>query len=173
MNARDFYAFANGLTGKDKFCLSHRLDLHRACCIFFQGQTFLLGLLQFIANNRNIKEPSGVFGLQPCLVCFCGKKKTPSSVCQLGFRMDDLVASPLSVIIPTTESHKKCCWSHRTMHPDTHLQGFIKCCKHSQSYTSNNRMSHKKSLGQQYKCMCVERAVDCVQAGQVLHISCD
>lgn len=79
-------------------------------------------------------------------VCFC--EKAPSKLCQMGFRRDDLVDSPLAVITSNTESHKKCCWSHGRKHPDSYLQGFIKCCKDSQSNTSCNCMRHK-----QYKCM--------------------
>lgn len=92
---------------------------------------------------------------QVYLVCCCvwsAPEKSPgrntSSFCQLGLRMDDLVDSPLSVIISNTKSHKKCCWFHGGMHPDTRLQGFNKKL-HSQSHTSNNRTRHRKSLGQQ------------------------
>lgn len=131
------------------------VGLHYACCIVFQGQTFLSGLFQFLTNKKEFKELSGVFALLPFLVCFCEKKKKKiKQMCQLGFRMDDLVDYLLSVIISNTESHKKCCWHQRRMHPDTHLQGSIKSCKCSQSYTSNNRMRHKNSLRQQYKCTC-------------------
>lgn len=56
-----------------------------------------------------------MFVLPPCILgLFCkddegrGKKKEKSqaSVCQLGPKMEDLVDSPLSVIISCTESHK-------------------------------------------------------------------
>lgn len=86
--------------------------------------------------------------------CVSVKKNPPSNMCQLGFRMDDLVDYLLSVIISKTKSHKNCCWHQRRMHLDTHLQGFIKSCKHSQSYASSNWMRHKNSLRQQYKCTC-------------------
>lgn len=52
-----------------------------------------------------------------------GVKKT-RSVCQLGPKMEDLVDSPLSVIISCIESHKNAAGlTEGREHPDTHPRG--------------------------------------------------